>query len=78
MGGWLDLVGCGDSNPRIQRCRILVVGPVHVGIGELLPERSLLGLLPIITQNESDDTSWAGQVTWVKCTNLYRVYNLID
>ena len=24
MGGWLDSVGCGNSNPRIQRCRILV------------------------------------------------------
>src|SRR3954468_5904323 len=22
MGGWLDLVGYGNSNPRIQRCRI--------------------------------------------------------
>ena len=24
MGSWLDSVGCGNSNPRIQRCRILV------------------------------------------------------
>ena len=21
MGGWLDSVGCGNSNPRIQRCK---------------------------------------------------------
>ena len=51
---------------------------MRVGIEELLPEQSLFGLLPIIAQNESDGTSWAGQVTWVKCTNPCRAYNLID
>src|SRR3954466_807350 len=78
MGGWLDSVGCGNSNPRIQRCRIFVGWTGACRVWGDTYRTVPLGLLPIIIQNESGGTSWAGQVTWVKCTNPCRVYNLID
>src|SRR3954469_16102337 len=42
MGGWLNSVGCGNSNPRIQRCRYCRLDRCASGLGSYFPNGSFL------------------------------------